>query len=429
MLTAPRILGAACADDASYKFLTTYQEKPVTWRCDDWKGYNCWDSAKDFGVETAKDQAFLLKACPQTCKACPATGATLGVKYELVKDGNECSSKDHELGVFSNDTAGLQECADACASLQLCDFFLFGIDGTDRAGKCYFEFTEDASCPEGWNPLPYNFYRLQRAVPPSPPLPPSPPSSPPLPPSPPSSPSPFYDNWMSYDNVYGGYGSPEYYQDTLHEAPIVDYDKGLWFRRVKAGAECDDGDDTKLGELSPSFSSGLARTESSTECAQQCQRTANCTFFIYGVNSKRGECWMEWTQNGCKSENWEVDDFDFYKMLPPPSPPSLPSPPFPPPAPPTKPAPPLPPPPPPATPPTCGYLRSPELIQACFKTKQVWTKIEGEITGSGIVLVVGILVAACAFYIRLACRAPKHEEECELKDMTATWSDTRVVPA
>ena len=70
----------------------------------------------------------------------------------LLRRSAECHSSDRYLGTFLT----LAQCQAACAAVPACRFFLFGVGA--KAGRCYHEFTMDATCPEGWQADNYTFY-------------------------------------------------------------------------------------------------------------------------------------------------------------------------------------------------------------------------------------------------------------------------------
>jgi len=120
------------------------------------------------------------------------------------------------------------------------------------------------------------------------------------------------------------------------------------------------------------------------ECAELCAAAAGCEYFTHGVGLKRGQCWQEWTTDGCESEEWEKDDYDFYQLLddyyPPPLPPFTPG---------AAPRPPPSPGPPPPSPPPQSVLD---------QMKEKVYKAEGFLTGSltgGLVAFAIVLAAAC----------------------------------
>ena len=81
-----------------------------------------------------------------------------GASYSKIETAKECNCPDMLLG------AGMSEdsCANACAAKTGCEFFIFGggsILGFS-VGKCYWEKTTNASCPEGFNYGPYDFYQM-----------------------------------------------------------------------------------------------------------------------------------------------------------------------------------------------------------------------------------------------------------------------------
>ena len=74
--------------------------------------------------------------------------------YRLLNSGVECKSDDY----FLSETWSLSECANACLQINECNYFIFG-NGI-KAGKCYWELTEDGKCTEGWENDHYDFYEL-----------------------------------------------------------------------------------------------------------------------------------------------------------------------------------------------------------------------------------------------------------------------------
>jgi len=222
--------------------------------------------------------------------------------YDLVRTGVECLSNDTLLAEVLT-PAG---CARRCKSTPGCEFFIHGFGA--KAGRCYQEYTASETCIEGWEDDLYDFYKLNDSPADTPEL---------LDGGSTLFPSPELDTHFSYD-----------IQLTSTSASV-----DASFHRIKAGYECDDGANTKLHNV-----------DTPQECANSCATSGNCTFFLFGFNTKRKQCWVEWTQSADCPEGWEKDDFDFYMLLPavPRAPPSPPSPPASPPAPPA--LPPMPPP-------------------------------------------------------------------------------------
>ena len=214
--------------------------------------------------------------------------------FDLVGSAVECLSNDTLLGNVLT-PAG---CARRCKSTPGCEFFVSGFG--DKAGRCYQEYTANETCIEGWEVDLYDFYKLNDS-----------PADTPVDGGSTLLPSPELDTHVSYDQWT--YASTD-----------------ASFHRIKAGYECDDGANTKLRDV-----------DTPQECADSCANYGNCTFFLYGFNTKRKQCWVEWTHSADCPEGWEKDDFDFYMLLPavPRAPPSSPSPPAPPPAPPPMPPP------------------------------------------------------------------------------------------
>jgi len=75
------------------------------------------------------------------------------------------------------------------------------------------------------------------------------------------------------------------------------------FVKVKSDAECNDGPNTKLGNVA-----------TAAHCAEKCQQYPGCVFFIMGKGSKGGWCWKEDTNTSSCVEGWEVDMYDFYQL-------------------------------------------------------------------------------------------------------------------
>jgi len=75
------------------------------------------------------------------------------------------------------------------------------------------------------------------------------------------------------------------------------------FKLVKRDAECDDGPNTKLGNVA-----------TAAHCAEKCHQYPGCVFFIMGKGSKGGWCWKEDTNTSSCVEGWDVDMYDFYQL-------------------------------------------------------------------------------------------------------------------
>ena len=73
----------------------------------------------------------------------------------MVERGEECKSDDKWLGKYNTPT----ECAKACKENKGCKFFIFGTGS--KTGKCYWEKTLNAACPEGWYENDYDFYTMK----------------------------------------------------------------------------------------------------------------------------------------------------------------------------------------------------------------------------------------------------------------------------
>ena len=84
-----------------------------------------------------------------------------GYSHALVKSANECESPSSKLGdwLSTAPTYTAQQCADACAKVAGCNFFILGTAGSN-AGKCYQEHTSSSSCPEGWQSDTYGLQRM-----------------------------------------------------------------------------------------------------------------------------------------------------------------------------------------------------------------------------------------------------------------------------
>ena len=66
----------------------------------------------------------------------------------------ECRSSDKNLGNKNS----VAECASACKTENGCKYFVYGTGVKD--GKCYWEKTTSAECPEGWKTNDYDFYSV-----------------------------------------------------------------------------------------------------------------------------------------------------------------------------------------------------------------------------------------------------------------------------
>jgi len=393
-------MASLCVDDAHFSIAgLSAGGESVVWRCVDWQGYAC--AQGGWGVESAANITALLEACRSACTdgACHSSFRVSGAAFELVSTHSECSSDDSKLGDFSATTSGLQQCADACASVSGCKAFDFGRNGTARAGLCWYEHvTAESNCAGHMQTHDdYDFYRLKLPEPPSPPGLPASPGGPPIFPW-----ASSYVAYMSYNPSY----DYEQYTGSKYEWAMED-DVGVFgYERLRAGAECDDGDDNKLGMF-----------DAVVKCAEACVQAANCTYFIYGVNSKRGQCWQEWTKDACKTEGFEEDDFDFYRVhkggLPPRAPPSPSAPP------PALPSPALPPAPPqPPAAPTFEIMlafRERAAAAAAFAS--------GSLLGSTTAMLAFLECVALLDCADRKCRRPRSAEEVQLAEMKAGYSD------
>ena len=50
------------------------------------------------------------------------------------------------------------------------------------------------------------------------------------------------------------------------------------------------------------------------DCAEACDSTKGCKYFIYGKGKKKGRCYWEKTKTDSCSEGWERDLYDFAKV-------------------------------------------------------------------------------------------------------------------
>lgn len=74
----------------------------------------------------------------------------------LIKRRAECRAHDALLGDGLDSAA----CAEACAAVPGCHFFVHGTGS--KSGECYHEFAADETCPEGWEADDFDFYKLVR---------------------------------------------------------------------------------------------------------------------------------------------------------------------------------------------------------------------------------------------------------------------------
>ena len=72
----------------------------------------------------------------------------------MAKSGVECHSGDEHLG----DLNSVWECANACQEISECKYFISGTG--EKEGFCFWEKTESADCPEGWENDLYDFYEM-----------------------------------------------------------------------------------------------------------------------------------------------------------------------------------------------------------------------------------------------------------------------------
>jgi hypothetical protein len=87
--------------------------------------------------------------------------AHISAGYTLLRRFAECNSDDMYLGNFED----VGDCAEACALVPGCHFFIHGLAASpyagDNSGSCWYEFASGPTCAdEGWEPDSYNFYEL-----------------------------------------------------------------------------------------------------------------------------------------------------------------------------------------------------------------------------------------------------------------------------
>ena len=96
---------------------------------------------------------------------CPHVEATAAAKADLVRSGHTCSSPQRAFKSAAR-FASVDLCATECARTAGCRFFIYGAQGGNREGRCYFEKTSGhpQQCPEGWEEADYDFYELDAAL-------------------------------------------------------------------------------------------------------------------------------------------------------------------------------------------------------------------------------------------------------------------------
>ena len=75
------------------------------------------------------------------------------------------------------------------------------------------------------------------------------------------------------------------------------------FEEIKSGFECQSSDVYLYGKATV------------LECADACRQRIGCIYFIYGYGSKQGQCYWEKAASDDCSEGWEVDEYNFYKII------------------------------------------------------------------------------------------------------------------
>ena len=51
------------------------------------------------------------------------------------------------------------------------------------------------------------------------------------------------------------------------------------------------------------------------ECAAACQNMNGCKYFIYGIETKAGRCYWEYTtKEDCSDDEWMDDFYNFYRL-------------------------------------------------------------------------------------------------------------------
>ena len=80
------------------------------------------------------------------------------IGYTFLKSNVECNSDDKRIATVLNASA----CADACRNTEGCEFFIFGMVGTHKYKRCYWEKTNSTNCVEGWEEDYFDFYQIEQ---------------------------------------------------------------------------------------------------------------------------------------------------------------------------------------------------------------------------------------------------------------------------
>ena len=103
----------------------------------------------------------MAESCTQG--TCPNGGICMNdkcIRSTMVTAGVQCQSDHESLGKSLGTFDSFYECEQACIDKEGCKYFLYGQPGTGNAKNCYWEKTESASCPEGFEEDTYNFHSL-----------------------------------------------------------------------------------------------------------------------------------------------------------------------------------------------------------------------------------------------------------------------------
>ena len=73
----------------------------------------------------------------------------------MVRRGAECKSGDENL----ESQVSVADCAKACKEKTGCKYFIYGYG--NKAKRYYWEKTQTADCPEGWEQDEYDFYEMK----------------------------------------------------------------------------------------------------------------------------------------------------------------------------------------------------------------------------------------------------------------------------
>jgi len=83
---------------------------------------------------------------------------SIGIPIYVAKRGAECNSNDENLG----SQVSFADCANACKEKTGCKYFIYGYGVKDK--RCWWEKTQTADCPEGWEPDDYNLYEMTKST-------------------------------------------------------------------------------------------------------------------------------------------------------------------------------------------------------------------------------------------------------------------------